>query len=172
MSKSMFKSLVGLLFAASLLVGCSSGPSIITNSAPGFSLINYKTFGFFQPLSTDRGNVQSLESKQLIASATRELEMSGLRRADNNPDLLVNFVLSSRETLQTRPSSSVGVHHGRGRYGTWGGYSNLEPGEWYVGPEIALQVGRANFGIGVLRRVSGDEPGKNWRVTAGLGWGF
>jgi hypothetical protein len=49
--------------------------------------------------------------------------MAGLRRADGNPDLLVNFVLSTRETLQTRPSSSVGVHHGRGRYGTWGGYS-------------------------------------------------
>ena len=42
---------------------------------------------------------------------------------DGDPDLLINFVLSSRETLQTRPSSSVGVHHGRGRYGTWGGYS-------------------------------------------------
>jgi len=113
----------GLLLAAVTLAGCSSGPNIITNSAPDFSLINYKTFGFFQPLSTDRGNVQSLESKQLISSATRELEMSGLRRVDSNPDLLVNFVLSSRETLQSRPSSGASVHHGGGRYGTWGGYS-------------------------------------------------
>jgi hypothetical protein len=106
-----------------MTTACSSGPRIITNSSPDFSVANYRTFGFFQPLGTDRGNVQSLESRQLIVSTTRELEMAGLRRADNNPDLLVNFVLSSRETLQTRPSSSVGVHHGRGRYGTWGGYS-------------------------------------------------
>ena len=110
------------LFAA-LSVACSSGPRIITNSAPDFSVANYRTFGFFEPLSTDRGSVRSLESKQLITSATRELEMAGLRRDDTNPDLLVNFVLSTRETLQTRPSSSVGMHHGMGRYGTWGGYS-------------------------------------------------
>jgi hypothetical protein len=125
MSGSRITSIVGasLLLAAVTLAGCSSGPTIITNSSPDFSLLNYKTFGFFQPLSTDRGSVQSLESKQLIQSATRELEMSGLRRVDSNPDLLVNFVLSSRETLQTRPSSGASVHHGRGRYGTWGGYS-------------------------------------------------
>ena len=111
-----------LVFAA-ISSGCSSGPRIITNSAPDFSVANYRTFGFFRPLSTDRGDVQSLESKQLIASTTRELEMAGLRRDDANPDLLVNFVISTRETLQSRPSSSVGVHHGMGRYGTWGGYS-------------------------------------------------
>ena len=123
LSASRSLQLAGLLVLAMASAACSSGPRIITNSAPDFSLVNYKTFGFFQPLGTDRGNVQSLESKQLIASTTRELEMAGLRRVDNNPDLMVNFVLSSRETLQTRPSSSVGVHHGRGRYGTWGGYS-------------------------------------------------
>ena len=111
------------LILASTMTACSSGPRIITNSAPDFSVANYRTFGFFQPLGTDRGNIQSLESKQLIASAARELEMAGLRRDDANPDLLVNFVISTRETLQSRPSSSVGVHHGRGRYGTWGGYS-------------------------------------------------
>jgi hypothetical protein len=115
--------LASVLVLAMTTTACSSGPRIITNSAPDFSIANYRTFGFFQPLGTDRGNVRSLESKQLIASTTRELEMAGLRRVDNNPDLLVNFVLATRETLQTRPSSSVGVHHGRGRYGTWGGYS-------------------------------------------------
>jgi hypothetical protein len=112
-----------LLFVVALSAACSSGPRIITNSAPDFSVANYRTFGFFSPLGTDRGNVQSLESKQLITSATRELEMAGLRRDDANPELLVNFVIATRETLQSRPSSSVGVHHGGGRYGTWGGYS-------------------------------------------------
>ena len=90
---------VAFIFMASL-AACESGPRILTNSAPDFSLVNYKTFGFFNPLDTDQGNVQSLISKQLIQSTTRELEMAGLRRVDSNPDLLVNFVLSSRETLQ------------------------------------------------------------------------
>ena len=114
-----------LALVVAALSGCASGPTIITNSAPDFVLSDYRTFSFLDPLSTDRGTVRSLESTHLIAAATRELENAGLRRVENNGDLLINFVLSSRETLQTRstPSSSFGVHHGRGRYGTWSGYS-------------------------------------------------
>jgi hypothetical protein len=121
-SDRFWKLLVALVFVVPL-AACESGPRIITNSAPDFSLVNYRTFSFFSPLDTDRGNVQSLESKQLITSTTRELEKAGLRRDDTNPDLLINFVLNSRETLQTRPSTSASVHHGRGRYGTWSGWS-------------------------------------------------
>ena len=107
------------------LAGCSSGPTIIANSAPDFVLSDYRTFSFLDPLSTDRGNVRSLNSTHLINATTRELEYAGLRRVENNGDLLINFVMSTRETLQTRsnPSTGVGVHHGRGRYGTWSGYS-------------------------------------------------
>jgi hypothetical protein len=117
--------IVVLMLAVGALSGCASGPTIITNSAPDFVLGDYRTFSFLDPLSTDRGTVRSLESTHLIASATRELENAGLRRVESNGDLLINFVLSSRETLQTRstPSSSFGIHHGTGRYGTWSGYS-------------------------------------------------
>jgi hypothetical protein len=112
-----------ILLLVTALAACASGPTIITNSAPDFSLAGYQTFGFLQPLSTDRGNVQTLTSATLIEAATFELQNAGLRRDDNNPDLVINFVISTRETLQSRPSSGASVHHGRGRYGTWGGYS-------------------------------------------------
>lgn len=115
--------LAATVFVALLIFGCSSGPTIITNSAPGFSLAGYQTFGFLQPLSTDNGNVRTLISSELVESARRELEAAGLRYQERDADLLVNFVVSTRETLQTRPSSSASIHHGRGGYGTWGGYS-------------------------------------------------
>ena len=115
--------LAATALAAILLTACASGPTIITNSAPDFNLADFNTFSFLQPLSTDQGNVRSINSTHLIEATTRELEMSGLRRVDSNPDLLVNFVLSTRETIQSRPSSSVSMHHGRGRYNTWRGYS-------------------------------------------------
>jgi len=102
---------------------CSSGPTIITNAAPDFAPANFRTFGFLQPLSTDQGNVRTLISTHLVAATTKELEMAGLRLDDQNPDLVINFVVSTRETIQTRPSSSASIHHSRGRYGTWGGYS-------------------------------------------------
>jgi len=119
----------------------SSSPKIITNKAPGFSLANYKTFAYLQPLSTDRGDMRSLTSSHLIEATTRELEMSGLRYSESNPDLLINFVVSSRETIQTRPSSSVSMHHGRGRYGTWGGYSmSMSTTEVVQGTEGSVDV--------------------------------
>ena len=125
MNKHIRQNRTGLLILIALITiaACASGPRIITNSAPDFSITNYQTFGFLQPLSSDRGNMRSLISTHLIEAATRELEMSGLRFSDSNPDLLVNFMVSTRETIQSRPSTSVGVHHGRGRYGTWGGYN-------------------------------------------------
>jgi hypothetical protein len=115
--------LAAVIATGTLLAACESGPNIITNSAPDFSLAGFQTFGFLQPLSTDNGNVQTLTSATLIDAATFELQNAGLRRDDTNPDLVVNFVLSTRETLQSRPSSGASMHHGRGRYGTWSGYS-------------------------------------------------
>ena len=115
--------LIAAFVLAAVVAGCSSGPKIVANRAPDFSLVGYKTFSFVQPLSTDRGNVRTLTSNTLIDAASFELQNAGLRRDDRNPDLLVNFVISTRETLQTRPSSGASMHYGRGRYGTWGGYS-------------------------------------------------
>lgn len=122
MSK-IFRTLGLFLVLAVILTACSSGPRITSNSDPAADWSQYRTFGFFNPLTTDRGGARSLTSTQLIAATTREMEVRGLTRVDNNPDLLINFMLSTRETLQTRPSTSASVGWGRGRYGTWGGYS-------------------------------------------------
>ena len=117
------RQLAAVMLVATLLTGCASGPTIITNSAPDFNLADFRTFGFLQPLSTDQGDVRSINSTHLIEATTRELEMTGLRQADSNPDLLVNFVMSTRETIQSRPTTSASMHHSRGRYSTWRGYS-------------------------------------------------
>ncbi len=113
----------GSLLLILLLAGCASGQTIITNSAPDFNLADYRTFGFIEPLSSDRGNVRSIISTHLIDASTRELEFAGLRRVDRNADLLVNFFVTTRETIQTRPSTSASMHHSRGRYNTWSGWS-------------------------------------------------
>ena len=112
-----------LVLTAMFLTACSSGPRIITNSDPAADWTSFRTFGFFQPLGTDRGNVRSLMSNQLIDSTTREMELAGFRFDQANPDLLINFVVSTRETLQTRPTTNASMHHSRGRYNTWSGWS-------------------------------------------------
>ncbi len=119
--RSVHRVAVWILMA--FAAGCASGPNVIANRAPDFDIANYRTFDFMQPLSTDRGNVRTITSTHLIAATTRELELAGLKRSSDNPDLLVNFMVSTRETLQTRPSSNVSVGFRGSRYGTWGGYS-------------------------------------------------
>ena len=114
---------VGLLATAMIVAACTSGPRIVTNSDPAADWSSYRTFGFFQPLGTDRGDVRSLMSNQLIDSTTREMQAAGYTLTDANPDLMINFVVSTRETIQTRPSSSASMHHSRGRYNTWSGWS-------------------------------------------------
>ena len=114
---------LGTFLVAALLSACASGPNVIANRAPNFDLMNYRTFDFMQPLSTDNGNIRTIMSTHMMAAAERELELAGLRRSSDNPDLLVNFMVSTRETLSSRPSSNVSVGFRGSRYGTWGGYS-------------------------------------------------
>ncbi len=115
--------MISLFLMAALLSACASGPGVIANRAPGFDITNYRTFDFMQPLSTDNGEIRTIISTQMMAAAERELEFAGLRRTSDNPDLLVNFMVSTRETLSSRPSSNVSVGFRGSRYGTWGGYS-------------------------------------------------
>ena len=115
--------ILGAFLVTALLSACASGPNVIANRAPNFDLMNYRTFDFMQPLSTDNGNIRTIMSTHMMAAAERELELAGLRRSSDNPDLLVNFMVSTRETLSSRPSSNVSVGFRGSRYGTWGGYS-------------------------------------------------
>lgn len=115
-------SMVGLL----VLAGCASGPTIRSNVDDTVDFKSFRTFGFFQPLATDREGYQSLISQQLIASADRELVARGLQRSDTNPDLLINFSanLDQRLRVTQTPSSSVRSfnNHRPGMYSTWPSY--------------------------------------------------
>lgn len=144
------------------LAGCSTTPTIVTNSDPSVDWSQYRAFGFFSPLGTDRGTVRSIISNQLIESTTREMEKAGFRRSDSQPDLLINFVLSTRETLQTRPSTSASMHHSRGRYSTWSG--------WSVGASTTevVQQTEGTLGIDIVDRARNQlvwEGAATKRVT-------
>src|SRR5512137_1233440 len=119
-------SLLGLLAAA----GCASGPTIRSNVDASVDFKSFRTFGFFEPLATDREGYQSLISQQLVASAERELVARGLQRADTNPDLLVNFSANLDQRLrvtQTPAMPSRSFHsHRRGFYSTWPMYQQTE----------------------------------------------
>jgi hypothetical protein len=51
---------LGSMMALLLTAGCASGPTIRSNVDPAADFNKFRTFGFFQPLSTDREEYQSL----------------------------------------------------------------------------------------------------------------
>jgi hypothetical protein len=110
------------------LAGCASGPTVRTNVDPGTDFTQYKTFGFVNPLGTDRVGYRSIVSQQLIGDTQRELEARGLRRSDDSPQLLVNFNARLADVLQVSPALPppvvVGYYGYRaGLYSTWPMYN-------------------------------------------------
>ena len=51
-----------LLSLTLLLSACASGPTIVANQDPGADFSAYKTYGFVDPLSTDRDGFQAVLS--------------------------------------------------------------------------------------------------------------
>jgi hypothetical protein len=112
---------LGLLALAAILSGCASGPTVIVNADPSADFMSLRTFDFMKPLSTDQGSIQTLLSTQLIAATTDELQKRGWRHQQNNPDVLINFLLETHEQIRTRNTgASMSTMHRSGRYGGWG----------------------------------------------------
>jgi len=112
--------------AVSLFTGCASGPSIYVNTDPAASFATYRTYNFVTPLGTDGPGYSSMLSQYLRQATSRELEARGYQRSDN-PDLLVNFNVQTKDKIQTTTTPSgprYGGYYGyrSGYYGVWGGY--------------------------------------------------
>ncbi|MCG2839698.1 DUF4136 domain-containing protein [Sandaracinobacter sp. RS1-74] len=110
-------SLVALAAAPLLaLAACSSGPNIQTLSDPSVSFSQYQTFGFVEPLGTDRAGYQSIVSQHLKDSTRRQMEARGFRYDPASPQLLINFSakLDDKMRVTTVPEPS---YYGYGYYG-------------------------------------------------------
>jgi hypothetical protein len=131
---------LGSMMALLLTAGCASGPTIRSNVDPAADFNKFRTFGFFQPLSTDREEYQSLISQQLVASTKRELEARGLQFTDTNPEQLINFSANLDQRLrvtQTPSMSSRSAHPSwRGRYRTWPSYQQIDVRQYTLGTVV------------------------------------
>ena len=107
--------------------GCATGPSIRVDKDPNTDLTQYKTFGFFDQVATDRAQYSTLITERLKNATRTQLERVGYTYKEQDADLRVNFYLNvtEKQEIRSTPSSSVGVgYYGYrgGMYGAWGGY--------------------------------------------------
>jgi hypothetical protein len=114
---------VSMLLAA----GCATGPSIRVDKDPNADLTQYKTFGFFDQVATDRAQYSTIITERLKSATRTQMERVGFKENAQEPQLRVNFFLNvkDKQEIRSTPSSSVGVgYYGYrgGMYGAWGGY--------------------------------------------------
>jgi hypothetical protein len=93
------------------LAGCASGPTVRAMSDPQANFASYQTFGFADPLGTDRSGYRSIVSEALKASTRRQLEARGFTYVAENPQLLVNFNarLDDKMRVSTTPAPMMGM---------------------------------------------------------------
>lgn len=120
----MMRMLLTLMASAFLLASCASSPRIVANISPDIDLRQFETFGFVEPMGTDRANgVRTPLSSALVAAASREMSARGLTQS-SDPDLLLDFMVFTEQRIDVRQTPSHSVHRSywpRG-YSTWPAY--------------------------------------------------
>jgi hypothetical protein len=107
-----------MVFTLTLLAaGCTTAPTITSDTAPGAKLEAYRTFGFMEKSGTDAPGYTTLTTRYLQDAVTREMVARGYEFS-NEPELLVDFALG---IAGERKKSGSGVSVGAG--GTSGGSS-------------------------------------------------
>jgi hypothetical protein len=107
--------------------GCATGPNIRVDKDPSTDLTQYKTFGYFDQVSTDKAQYSTIITERLKQATKTQLERVGYTYAAQDADLRVNFYLNvtQKQEIRSTPSATVGVgYYGYrgGMYGAWGGY--------------------------------------------------
>lgn len=98
------------------LSACSSDPAVRAVSDQQANFASYRTFGFADPLGTDRNGNRSIVSAALKDAATHELEARGFVYSAVDPQLIINFnaQLSDKVRVDSMP---VPTTMGAGYYG-------------------------------------------------------
>ena len=105
------------------LAGCATTPNTFANVDRSVDFTQYTTYGFPAHLATDDRGYESLHSNYLKSAVGHELESRGLKYS-NDPELLVDFYIDTKEKLRSRavPTMGVGVGFYDPWYDTWGTY--------------------------------------------------
>jgi hypothetical protein len=93
------------------LAGCAAvGPEVSTDYDATVDFSQYTTFAFMD--RAERGQALTYDTigdRRVIAAVTRELEARGYRRVESDPDLLVNFAMTTEDVQDVRTVPSAGL---------------------------------------------------------------
>ena len=118
--------IVSIVALMALVSACASGPKFYTDQDPSVMLNQYRTFGFFNPMSIEGTGYSTLFGQTFRESISRELRARGYVESDN-PQLAINVSARLHEKTKVTTTTDPYMHGGyygyrRGYYGTWGSY--------------------------------------------------
>jgi hypothetical protein len=172
-NRSMLAPFALALCAAALVAGCA------TNRAPNtridydksvdFSV--YRTFGFPKETGADRGGYSTLVTSYFKSAVSTAMEARGYKYAEENPDLLVNFFMNTRERTELRPGPDPSWGYYGYRYGLYDAWPRYD-----YDRTVTYRVGTINVDIvdaekkqliweGVAEGRVSDEAMANPKVT-------
>jgi hypothetical protein len=126
--------LIWLLPLAFVMSGCASGPNVRSDYDRQVDFAAYRTFGFMNPLGTDKAGYTSLVTERLKVATRLQMEQRGYAYTENQPDLLVNFLVQVKSRTEYVPPPPMpwgpnyygyrmgGFGPWMGGYGSWPGY--------------------------------------------------
>jgi hypothetical protein len=94
---------------ALLAAGCASSPDIRLDRNPTADLHSYRTFAFFEPVTTDQSLYTTIISGRLKKATRDELERRNYVYDEKNPDLRVNFSLNVMDRQELRAMPAPGL---------------------------------------------------------------
>lgn len=134
---------IGLVAMAILIAGCASGPDYRSDYDRSIDFASYETWGFYEPLGTDRAGYSSLISRYFREAIQREMLALGYRYVDaGTPDLLVNVAANAEDVTEVRSRTvpDVGLSYG---YGI--GYYGYRRGLYAVYPRYSTEVETVHY---------------------------
>ena len=137
-------------FAAACIVLAVVAAGCATNEAPNtrvdydkkadFSV--YRTYGFPKETGTDRGGYSTLVTSYFKSSVSTAMEARGYKYSAENPDLLVNFFMNTRERTELRPNPGAGQGYYGYREGLYRGWPMYDQDR-----TVNYQIGTINVDI-------------------------
>lgn len=119
----LIRNFLAVIAVAALAAGCATtrAPQTRIDYDKGADFSVYRTFGFPKETGTDRGGYSTLVTSYFKDSITTAMEARGYKYAEENPDLLVNFFMNTRERTEStsQPRMSMGYGYYGYRYGLY-----------------------------------------------------
>lgn len=140
----MLRKIVTLAFTAVIAVGCATtrAPQTRVDYDKSVDFSVYRTYGFPKETGTDRGGYSTLVTSYFKSAVSAAMEARGYKYAEENPDLLVNFFMNTRERTELRPRHVSGYGYYGYRYGLYHAWPMYEEDR-----TVTYKVGTINIDI-------------------------